>query len=262
MHISSRSMMITLGLLAFATGFSSASWAARSRSAEDAAAAALEAATAAADAAAEMPDCGPADAGCGVDPGAATDDSDYQMSDAAPAESAIDAPFGNAWLGAADGDVTLVVFADYACPACREAQGVIDELLAADKRLKVVYRILVNEEHGRDAAMVSLAVAQSKADWGKFHRALDAGGDPTDASIAAALRAVGLDRRSLSALKDIDPYDGPIANELRRNDSFIYEREGTAVPAYVIGDSKALNGFDLATLRSAIATARGTASRR
>ncbi len=81
-------------------------------------------------------------------------------------------PFGKAWMGAPDGDVTLLVFADYACPACREAQPVLDALVAADPHLKVVYLILVNEEEGRQAALTSLAVAQSGGAWVAFHRAL------------------------------------------------------------------------------------------
>jgi len=170
-------------------------------------------------------------------------------------------PFGKAWMGAPDGDVTLFVFADYACPACREAQPVLDALVAADPHLKVVYLILVNEEEGRQAALTSLAVAQSGGAWIAFHRALDAGGDPGPAGIAAALKTAGIDPASLPALTGDALIDSPLPDELNRNDRFLVERKGTAVPAWVIGTArgnkgKALNGFDPVVLRAAIARAR------
>jgi protein-disulfide isomerase len=213
-------------------------------------------------AAAAMPvtdrqDCGREGCAAGPDT-AAMAAVDKAADDAATGEDrAIDAPFGKAWLGAADGDVTLVVFADYACPACREAQPVIDKLIAADPRLKLVYRVLVNEDNGRDAAVTSLAVAQTAgADWAKFHRALDAAGDPTAATIATALKQAGIDPKSLPDLSPDAMVDSPILAELSRNDQQIVEHHGTAVPAWVLGDGKATNGFELAKLQAAIAAAR------
>jgi len=49
--------------------------------------------------------------------------------------------------------------------------------------------------------------------------------------------------------------DSPILNELNRNDRAIVAHEGTAVPAWLIGD-KARNGFDPVVLRAVIAKAR------
>jgi protein-disulfide isomerase len=173
-----------------------------------------------------------------------------------PAPHRIDEPFGKAWLGAADGDVSLIVFADYACPACRAAQPVIDQLLATDPRLRIVYRILINEEDGRAAALTSLAVAGSGGDWAAFHHALDEAGAPSPTTIAAALAKAGVDPKTLPKLDDESLVDSPIMAELMNNDALIGQRHGTAVPAWVIGGGKALNGFDLARLKAAIAAAR------
>ena len=176
-------------------------------------------------------------------------------------EPRIDEPFGHAWLGAADADVTLVVFADYACPACRDAQPVIDQLLAQDSKLKVVYRLLDNEQGGRMAALTSLAVATQNADWAKFHRALDASGDIGAKAIAVALAASGAEPARLPHLEnDDDPETLALAQELARNDGLITQRSGTAIPAWLIGDGPAQKGFDLPRLQNAIAKAR--ASRR
>jgi protein-disulfide isomerase len=190
-----------------------------------------------------------------------TDAASDPASAAPEAEPRIDAPFGHAWLGAAEGDVTLVVFADYACPACREAQPVIDQLLAQDSKLKVVYRLLDNDQGGRTAALTSLAVAGRSADWGKFHRALDAAGELSSKTVAKALAASGVEPAKLPSLKEDDPETLPLADELARNDSLINQRKGSAIPSWVIGDGPARNGFDLAGLQAAIAKARAEKTR-
>jgi protein-disulfide isomerase len=172
------------------------------------------------------------------------------------AEPKIDAPFGAAWLGAADADVTLVVFADYACPGCREAQPVLDQLLAQDRKLRIVYRLLDNDQGGRNAALTSLAVAKQAADWGKFHHALDAAGDVDAKAIAAALSAASVDPAKLPDFKDETLETDALKDELNQNDAFINQRKGDAIPAWVIGDGAAQKGFDLPRLQAAVAEAR------
>src|SRR3546814_6559678 len=50
---------------------------------------------------------------------------------------ALEKPYAGAWAGNADGDVTLVVFTDYACGFCRASVPDVDRLIREDKRLKV-----------------------------------------------------------------------------------------------------------------------------
>jgi protein-disulfide isomerase len=185
-------------------------------------------------------------------PAAAAD----QASDAPAAEPRIDAPFGHAWLGAADADVTLVVFADYACPGCRNAQPVLDQLLAKDHKLRIVYRLLDNDQGGRNAALTSLAVAKASGDWSKFHRALDAADDIDPKAIATALAAAGVDPAKLPDFKDESLEIDALKDELNQNDAFINQRKADAIPAWVIGDAAAQKGFDLPRLQAAIAEAR------
>ncbi len=49
---------------------------------------------------------------------------------------ALEKPYAGAWAGNADGDVTLVVFTDYACGFCRASVPDVDRLVREDKRLK------------------------------------------------------------------------------------------------------------------------------
>ena len=43
-------------------------------------------------------------------------------------------------LGNPDGDVTVIEFFDYNCPYCRSAGRTVQELLAADANVRVIYR--------------------------------------------------------------------------------------------------------------------------
>ena len=74
--------------------------------------------------------------------------------------AAIETPIGDAWDGAADADVTLVEFYDYACGYCRASIADIDRLLAEDKKLKIVYRDMpVLGDDSLEAARLSVAAA-------------------------------------------------------------------------------------------------------
>jgi protein-disulfide isomerase len=73
----------------------------------------------------------------------------------------IETPFGSAWAGAKDADVTLVEFFDFNCPYCRLSHPDVERLLKEDKKLKVVYRDLpVLGEASREAALASLSAAE------------------------------------------------------------------------------------------------------
>ncbi|WP_286750872.1 thioredoxin domain-containing protein, partial [Sphingopyxis sp. SCN 67-31] len=74
---------------------------------------------------------------------------------------ALEKPYAGAWAGNADGDVTLVVFTDYACGFCRASVPDVDRLVREDKRLKVVFRELpIISPQSRDAALMALAAAR------------------------------------------------------------------------------------------------------
>ncbi len=73
---------------------------------------------------------------------------------------ALETPFHGAWAGAADGDVVLVEFFDYACGYCRASNPDVARLLGEDPRLKVVWRDFpVLGPASDQAAIASLAAA-------------------------------------------------------------------------------------------------------
>lgn len=166
----------------------------------------------------------------------------------------IDDPYDRAFTGVADGRVKLVVFIDYGCPACREAQAVLDRLVAEDPKLQVVYRIVDNEPGSTGVSGVSMQVARSHGDWQAFHHAIDAGDSVSDDAIGKALDAAHLKRECFlpSDNAGIDPL---VDDELQRNRQFLFERKLKSFPSWVIGKGPVHEGIDYATLKAAIAKA-------
>ncbi len=162
--------------------------------------------------------------------------------------AAIETPIGDAWEGAADADVTLVEFYDYACGYCRASLRDIDRLLAEDKKLKVVYRDMpVLGEDSLEAARLSVAAALA----GKFramHKPLYAAGRPTPEVVEATRKRLGLDAKALRA-PDVD-------RELARNLNLQRQLDLSGPPAWVVGDKVLVGAIGYEGLKAAIAEAR------
>jgi protein-disulfide isomerase len=164
--------------------------------------------------------------------------------------SAVTRPFSGAWAGNADGDVTLVVFTDYACTFCRASMPDIDRLLREDRELKVVFRELpILSADSEAAARLALAAAQ-RGRYMPMHRGLFTAERPDAAArIALAERlATPADNMTLNA--------SAITRELQNNLSMARALGFDGTPSWVVGD-RVLNGavgYD--QLRAAIATAR------
>ena len=102
-----------------------------------------------------------------------------------------------------------------------------------------------------------LSPSPDKADWASPGSAKIAG-EPDKDAIAGALResAAGIDRATLT-LPGEDPYKSRSSPSSEPpTNTFIVEREGKAVPSWIIGDSKAVAGVELDAVRDAIAKAR------
>lgn len=159
-------------------------------------------------------------------------------------------PFGSAWSGNPKGDVTLVEYYDYNCGYCRASLPLLKQLTDADPKLRIVYRELpILAESSRDAARMSLlAAAQGK--FQAFHDALYAGGQVTDASIAAAARTAGVDTGKLAAFT-------PTADaEIVRNMETAGRLGLNGTPAWIVGSRVLSGALPLEELQKAIADAR------
>lgn len=161
--------------------------------------------------------------------------------------SSLETPFAGAWAGAADGDVVLVEFFDYACGYCRKSNSDIDRLLKEDPKLKVVWREWpVLGPDSEAAARASLAAAQAGR-FKPFYDALFAAGRPTPEAVAKARAAVGLGGDLPAAAAD---------GELQRNFQLATNLEATGTPTFVVGNQIFQGAVGYEALRDAIKEAR------
>ncbi len=170
--------------------------------------------------------------------------------------SSITTPYGNAWEGAPDADVTLVEFYDYACGYCRLAVADVEKLLANDKKLKVVYREMpVLGEQSVNIAAISLAAAKTPS-FLAFHKAVYGGGDVDDATIDAALTKSGLNPADIRA-KARSP---EIAAELKKMQELQAKMNFGGTPTWVVGDRVINGAVGYDDLAAAIAEVRAAKS--
>jgi protein-disulfide isomerase len=163
--------------------------------------------------------------------------------------AALERPYHGAWAGAANGDVVLVEFFDYACPYCHASNADVERLLAEDPRLKVVWRELpVLGPNSEAAAQVSLGAAH-QGRFRTFHDRMFALGRPTESVIAEAVQAAGVRREGETA-------DGRA--ELARNLELARAIGATGTPTFVVGGQVLEGAVGYDALRRAIAAARST----
>jgi protein-disulfide isomerase len=166
---------------------------------------------------------------------------------------ALEAPFASAWAGAKNGDVTLVMFSDYACGYCRASLPAIEQLLKDDPGLKVVWREIPILGPGSEAAArAALAVAQQGA-FVDFHTRMFAAGRPDDAKVNAVLRAMKIDLPRAQR----DMKSEATTQELRGNMELVSRiDENVATPTFIIGGQTLRGAVGYDALKQAIADAR------
>lgn len=161
---------------------------------------------------------------------------------------AIETPFAGAWEGAAHADVTVVQFFDYNCSYCRSSMVDIDKLLAADKRVRIVYREFpVLGPDSDNAARVSLAAAKA-GKYAAFHRAVYAAGQPEPRAVERIAKQLGVDLAFAA---------NPAAQaEIDANLNLARPLGMTGTPSWVIGDKVLTGAVGYDALKDAVAAAR------
>ena len=165
---------------------------------------------------------------------------------------AIETPYAGAWEGAANGDVTVVEFFDYACGYCRASLPDLAKLVSEDKGLKVVYRELpILSDESADAAKVSLLAAE-KGQYMPYHRALYASGKVTRETIIAAAAKVGITGPAAEAAMASTKYDA----EIQSNIALAQKLRATGTPTFVVGDQVLNGAVGYDALKQAVTAAR------
>ncbi len=161
-------------------------------------------------------------------------------------------PYGNAWVGNPQGDLTIVEYFDYNCGYCRSSLPTIAALLASDKQLRIVFRELpILSEESRTAARLSL-VAAEQGRFKQFHNALYAGGQISEQSMAQAIRAAGLNAQQVQQAATVPRIDA----EIDRNLAVARQLGMTGTPSWVIGDHVVSAALPIEELQSQIARVR------
>jgi len=165
----------------------------------------------------------------------------------------LETPYAAAYIGAAQPDVTLVQFFDYACGYCRASLPDVQRLVREDPKVRVVFRELpILSRESEAAARASLAAAE-QGRYAAFHAAMYAQGRPSGPAIAKAARQAGLDSAQLQAAMA-----SPAAErELTRNVELARALGFSGTPSWVVGNEVMSGAVGYDALKAAVAKARG-----
>jgi protein-disulfide isomerase len=166
---------------------------------------------------------------------------------------AIETPFAGAIAGNPNGNATLVVFFDYACPYCRASHADVTRLVAEDKQLRVVYRDFpVLGPNSEEAALVSLAAAQQNKYMAFNNAMFDQPGKVSHERTVAMVRTAGMNEvATATAMRS-----PALQAEIDRNLELGRALGLTGTPSYVVGDQILGGAVGYEALKKAVAEAR------
>ncbi|MBX9945026.1 MAG: DsbA family protein [Reyranella sp.] len=155
--------------------------------------------------------------------------------------------------GNANGDVVIVDFNDYQCPYCKRAHLAVKSVVAADGKIKVVYKDLpILGEPSRIASLAALAAAKQGKHAALHDALMEFNGKLDRARILEIAASVGLD----VALLEKDMEDPKFKQVIERNMALAGALGVRGTPAFVIGDQFVPGAIDADTLKKLVADAR------
>lgn len=170
----------------------------------------------------------------------------------APLRGAVETPFPGAVMGNPQGKVTLVEFTDFACTYCRSSVADVEALVKANPDLRVVIRELpIIAPESEPAARMGLAAA-AQGKYAAFHKAMFSGERPSNASIAAAASAAGVDSGAASSFTQAPG----VSQELERNLGLARQLGISGTPAWSVGGKLLTGAVGREALQQAVDAAR------
>ncbi|MCT4655255.1 MAG: DsbA family protein [Cohaesibacter sp.] len=166
---------------------------------------------------------------------------------------------GDAVVGNAEGDVTMVEFLDYNCGFCKRAFANMLELMEKDKKLRIVIKEWpVLGPPSMEAGLVAVAVQKTDpSKYWDFHKGMmTLRGLANKESALRVAEKVGLDRTKLEKLVD----DPATLDPIKASYALAEELGLTGTPAYVIGEELIPGAVDTSVLRDKIKLARDCGS--
>lgn len=155
--------------------------------------------------------------------------------------------------GNASGDITIVDFNDYQCPYCKRSHQALKSVVAADGKVKVIYKDLpILGEPSRIAALAAMAAVKQGKHHALHDALMEASGKLDRARILEIAASVGLD----VALLEKDMEDPRFKQLIDRNMALAGALGVRGTPAFVIGDQFVPGAVDADALKQLIAEAR------
>ena len=158
-------------------------------------------------------------------------------------------------------DVTIIEYMDYQCPYCRASHGPLKQLLATDRKVRVIFRDwpIFGPASERAARLAIASVWQDK--HSAFHDALMTTSQPlSEAKIKAAAKTSGIDWPRLTI--DLKRHASDIEALLKRNADQAEQLGLEGTPGFIIGNVQSFGGMTLAQFKDAVRVARRDRSSR
>ena len=157
-------------------------------------------------------------------------------------------------------DVTIVEYLDYQCSACRAAYAPLRQLLAKDKKVRVIFRDWPIFGAISERAALWAVASKYQGKYVAFHGALFEAARPLDgAKIEAAAKAAGVDVAQLK--KDIVAHSEDIEDLLARNDEQAQLLGLDGTPGFIVGSVQSFGGMTLAQFEESVADARAASGK-
>ena len=152
-------------------------------------------------------------------------------------------------------DVTIVEYMDYQCPFCRSSLQPMKQLLARDKKVRVIFRDWpIFGPASERAARLAIA-SQWQGKHTAFHDALMTTPAPlTELKMKAAAKKAAIDWARLE--KDVKTHASDIEALLERNNEQAESLGLEGTPGFIIGDVLSFGGMDLVAFQKAVKNAR------
>lgn len=145
---------------------------------------------------------------------------------------------GNSYVGGnPDGDVTVVEFIDYRCGVCRQAFPHVEEVLANDKDVRVIFKdypILGEESELASRFAIAVKQAEGNEAYKKVHdHFYTMRGNVSEDGLRATAEEMGFDADAIMAAMNSDAVDAVLA----ANAQLAQQLQISGTPSFIIGDT-------------------------
>ncbi|HEX2940398.1 MAG TPA: DsbA family protein [Rhodopila sp.] len=155
--------------------------------------------------------------------------------------------------GNPQGSVTLVEFFDTRCPYCRRMEPAMDQLLAQDHNVRLIYKDLPILGPASLMGSKALLAAQRQGAYERMRAAvMKLPPDTTMAQLQTTAQSLGLDWPRMQR----DMADPAVQARLDQNIALAHKLGIQGTPALIVGDDLIPGAVDLADLKKLVADAR------